>query len=105
MNPKKLYLDLQQAIETAPAIPPCQMTDPELWFGVNERDDGYYQANYAIAKQLCNSCPVQNICLSYALAANEPEGVWGGLSPTERKKMRAAMERNQYRRPRARKYA
>jgi WhiB family redox-sensing transcriptional regulator len=105
MNPQKLYLDLQQAIETAPAIPPCQVTDPELWFGVNERDDGCYQANYAIAKQLCNSCPVQNICLSYALSANEPEGVWGGLSPTERKKMRAAMERNQYRRPRARKYA
>jgi hypothetical protein len=102
MNPERLYLRLQKAIEEAPVIPPCQVTDPELWFGI-EKIDGSYQADYRQAKQLCNSCPVQNICAKYAISANEPDGVWGGLSPKERQKMRGAMERN-YRRPRARKF-
>lgn len=100
MNPQVLYVKLAEAIEQAPSIPPCQTTDPELWFGINGREDGYYQANYKTAKELCAKCPVQNLCLSYALAANEPEGVWGGLSPYERRKMREAIGRNSYRRPR-----
>jgi WhiB family redox-sensing transcriptional regulator len=105
MKPELLYLKLQKAIEEAPAIPPCQTTDPELWFGVNDRNDGQYQVSYTVAKQLCNSCPVQNLCAKYAIYANEPEGVWGGLSPKERQKMRAALGRTGYIRPRAKKYA
>lgn len=99
MNPRVLYAKLAEAIQNAPVIPPCQTTDPELWFGVNEREDGYYQANYKVAKELCNRCPVQNLCLSYALAANETDGVWGGLSPYERRLMREARRRSAHRQP------
>ena len=105
MDAQRIYLRLQKEIEEAPIIPPCQTTDPELWFGVNEREGYYQQSHYKEAKQLCSICPVAKTCLEYALVANETEGVWGGLTPQERKDMRAAAERNWKRRKRARKFA
>jgi WhiB family redox-sensing transcriptional regulator len=36
------------------------------------------------AKAVCAGCPVIANCLSWALAAREPYGVWGGLSADER---------------------
>lgn len=40
------------------------------------------------AKSVCATCPVRPDCLDYALAANEPEGVWGGTDPVERRAIR-----------------
>lgn len=37
------------------------------------------------AKWLCRRCSVRDECLSEALANNEQEGMWGGLTPTERR--------------------
>ncbi|GGV04043.1 hypothetical protein GCM10010495_14630 [Kitasatospora herbaricolor] len=36
------------------------------------------------AKRICAGCPVRSACLAYALATDEPHGVFGGLDPTER---------------------
>lgn len=36
------------------------------------------------AKRICRDCPVRADCLAYALAANEPYGIWGGLTRPER---------------------
>lgn len=36
------------------------------------------------AKDICNSCPIQLQCLEYG-QANEEYGIWGGLTPEERK--------------------
>ncbi|WP_411194679.1 WhiB family transcriptional regulator [Rhodococcus jostii] len=30
---------------------------------------------------ICRACPVLQKCRDYAVAANEPHGIWGGLSP------------------------
>lgn len=35
------------------------------------------------AKQICETCPVKEPCLEYALV-NESYGIWGGMSETER---------------------
>ena len=35
-------------------------------------------------------CPVLNECLEWALAAEEPHGCWGGVTPIQRQKMLAA---------------
>lgn len=35
------------------------------------------------AKSICNTCPVREPCLEYALS-NESYGIWGGMSETER---------------------
>ena len=39
------------------------------------------------AKQVCRGCPVLDECRSHALLAQEPYGVWGGLSESERESM------------------
>jgi WhiB family redox-sensing transcriptional regulator len=40
----------------------------------------------AQAKELCAACPVQRECLEYANDNEEPDGIWGGLTPIERRK-------------------
>ena len=90
MTAEQLYIDLRQKIAKARSIPPCQTTDPELWFGIPEYGENFEQFNYSTAKQLCNQCPVREACLAYALKAPELHGVWGGLAPKERQAMRNA---------------
>lgn len=82
MKVEQLYLELQKAIEESPVIPPCQVTDPEMWFGTEDES-----IRFKAAKQLCTTCPAIQACANYALAANEQFGVWGGLSPMERDKL------------------
>jgi WhiB family redox-sensing transcriptional regulator len=40
------------------------------------------------AKAICAVCPVREECLSFALANREEQGVWGGLTETERRRTR-----------------
>ncbi len=40
------------------------------------------------AKAVCRVCPVREPCLDYSLTNDEVFGVWGGLSPMERFKLR-----------------
>lgn len=46
--------------------------------------DAWY-AKGASGKELCKGCPVMGECLSYALEHKEKWGVWGGLTPTQRR--------------------
>jgi WhiB family redox-sensing transcriptional regulator len=39
------------------------------------------------AKAICASCPVRQSCLEYSLSAREREGVWGGLTERERRRI------------------
>ena len=39
------------------------------------------------AKALCARCPVIEQCREHALAVQEPYGVWGGLSESERQQL------------------
>lgn len=47
------------------------------------------------AKQVCARCPVATQCLEYALDMNDMNGVWGGMSPEERKEIRRARNRQE----------
>ena len=40
------------------------------------------------AKAICASCPVREECLEYALATRQDDGVWGGLTDLERRRLR-----------------
>lgn len=40
-------------------------------------------------KIICQSCVVRQDCLDHAIANNEEFGIWGGLSETERRRIRA----------------
>jgi WhiB family redox-sensing transcriptional regulator len=60
----------------------CATTDPELWFP--ELDSLWRVAQ---AKNICGKCPVKQECLDYALVNKFKDGIWGGLSPTERHRL------------------
>lgn len=45
---------------------------------------------FAEAKALCAACPVRAECLTFALETDQPDGVWGGLSFTERERVRVS---------------
>lgn len=62
----------------------CQGLDPDMFFA--ERGD---PASIEAARSVCNRCLVTEECLAYAVAANERHGIWGGLSPRERFRLRA----------------
>ena len=40
-----------------------------------------------VAKDVCAVCSVQTACLEYALARREKEGVWGGCTERERRRI------------------
>lgn len=57
--------------------------DPDLWFP-NPTDFNLMK----LAQRVCYRCPVIMECRSMALARGERNGIWGGLTETQRKKMR-----------------
>ena len=63
----------------------CAEVDPEIFFPA---DGGSGCHDIKAAKNVCRACPVSAECLSYALAADEEFGVWGGMSERERRRMR-----------------
>lgn len=50
-----------------------------------------YTQSYARARAVCERCPVLDDCREYALSEGELYGMWGGLSPNERKDLRREM--------------
>lgn len=55
--------------------------------GVFFPDDGD-AAGIAYAKSVCAGCPVVDACLSYAVEMNQSEGIWGGATKQERRRLR-----------------
>lgn len=39
------------------------------------------------AKEVCQSCGVQEECLAYSLTIREQHGIWGGLTENERREL------------------
>ena len=37
-----------------------------------------------VAKAICRQCPLQQMCLDYAITAKEEFGIWGGTTAHER---------------------
>lgn len=90
--------DLQKAIDDNGGYTPCQEA-PEGFFLNDEREYSikWSARYYDNAKALCAICPIVAICLDYAISNNEFHGVWGGVSPRERAKMKRARESAQAR--------
>jgi WhiB family transcriptional regulator, redox-sensing transcriptional regulator len=60
--------------------------DSELFFPMHYGQAAVFQI--AEAKQICGRCIVRDQCLSWALRAGEPDGIWGGTTPDERRHLR-----------------
>ncbi|MGI5269063.1 WhiB family transcriptional regulator [Nonomuraea sp. CA-218870] len=61
----------------------CKSSDPELFFPLAPSP-----VQEARAKAVCATCQVLTECRSYAVRAGEADGIWGGLTPDERRRSR-----------------
>ena len=58
----------------------CKGVDPDIFYPPEEDEA-------LAAKEICAGCPVQEVCLDYALSQREKLGVWGGMTERERRRM------------------
>jgi WhiB family transcriptional regulator, redox-sensing transcriptional regulator len=71
----------------------CLHEDPELFFPAGSL---YQQPNTATtiqigrAKAVCKPCPVRVECGAWAVRERIPEGIFGGLTPQDRRQIRRA---------------
>lgn len=69
----------------------CQGVETSVFFPVSDTFAGD-------AKAICETCPVAEQCLEYAIETHQADGVWGGLTAVERhrlvrRRQKAARER------------
>ena len=58
----------------------CRGVDPDVFYPVSDEEAEE-------AKAVCRVCPVRESCLEYALANRERDGVWGGATERERRRL------------------
>jgi WhiB family redox-sensing transcriptional regulator len=58
----------------------CQGLDPQIFYPETDEEADR-------AKDVCAVCPVQQACLEHALNRREKEGVWGGCTERERRRI------------------
>jgi WhiB family redox-sensing transcriptional regulator len=61
----------------------CRSSDPELFFPLAPS-----AVQEAQAKAICATCQVLAECRAHALHTGEADGIWGGLTPGERRRAR-----------------
>lgn len=59
-----------------------QVSDTDMGIGTES------QRKYREGQEVCCSCPVQVQCLQYALDRDEKWGLWGGLTPRDRRRVK-----------------
>ncbi len=58
----------------------CRGVPADVFYPLTEEDE-------VEAKQICGVCPVREACLEHAIASREHEGIWGGLTERERRRL------------------
>ncbi len=58
----------------------CRGVDPDIFYPASDEEA-------EAAKAVCGQCPVRQPCLEYALANRERDGVWGGATERERRRI------------------
>ena len=60
----------------------CRGVDPQVFHPAEEDE-----AAADVAKAICEQCPGREPCLEFAISAREKDGVWGGLTARERRRL------------------
>lgn len=89
-SPEQLYKTLMIKFIESGETPPCD-NRTEVFFA--DGVDWQVRIRDREAKMLCGFCPFKQECLTYALAAREPYGIWGGLTTAERQTLLKSMDR------------
>ena len=65
----------------------CKGLDASTFYPLDDEDAGP-------AKAVCAVCPVKDHCLQFALDSREAEGVWGGATARERRRILRQRRKN-----------
>jgi len=58
----------------------CRGLDPEIFYPASDEEAD-------VAKTVCFGCAVREACLEHALGFRERDGVWGGCTEKERRRI------------------
>ena len=58
----------------------CRGVEPDIFYPASDEE-------VEVAKAVCAVCPVRQPCLEYALSSRERDGVWGGATEKERRRI------------------
>jgi len=58
----------------------CRGLDPDIFYPLDDTEAGP-------AKEVCAGCGVRDLCLEFALDTREGEGIWGGTTARERRRI------------------
>lgn len=58
----------------------CLGLDPRIFYPADDEEA-------EVARGICEACTVQHECLEYALARREKDGVWGGATERDRRRI------------------
>ena len=58
----------------------CRGVEPDIFYPASDEEAD-------VAKAVCAVCPVRQPCLEYALSSRERDGVWGGATEKERRRL------------------
>lgn len=67
----------------------CKQVDPEIFFPTLDDmkgQEGAEKGAYARAQEVCRRCPVWEECRQDALDNDERFGMWGGMTPRQRRR-------------------
>jgi len=105
VNTERLYIELQHAIREVGFVECSDL--PDFFFPDDfllGRPEGFREERLhpsdrqtrdevaEIAKAICSKCPIRDLCLGYAVAANM-KGIWGGTTEAERNATAARLDR------------
>lgn len=76
----------------------CAGQDPKIWFPVEVDKNGNETDNEPVyaspnTKRICDQCEVKADCLEFALATDQPAGIWGGMTTYERQLIKKPKQR------------
>ena len=58
----------------------CRGLDPEIFYPATDEEAD-------VAKAVCQVCAIRQACLEHALGSRERDGVWGGATEKERRRI------------------
>lgn len=65
----------------------CRDVESSVFFAAVGMGD-----QYGSARRICATCAVVDACLEYAMKNEIYEGMWGGMSPNQRRRLRRERE-------------
>jgi WhiB family redox-sensing transcriptional regulator len=58
----------------------CRGLDPEIFYPATDEEAD-------VAKAICKVCAIRQACLEHALGSRERDGIWGGATEKERRRI------------------